>query len=89
MNRWTIFIFTILFCPPLSGCAQSKTLDIQEVCFTRVNEIGELSLRCYDRDGKEYDRNDVSGDKYTCFNTKEASKLSAFTDKCLKAGVKP
>lgn len=79
----------IILLSTLGACAQNKHLNIGEVCFSRVNEIGEINLRCYDKDGREYDRSDRTADKYTCFNTKDAAKLSAFTDKCLKAGIKP
>ena len=73
----------------LSSCAQNKELKIQEVCFSRYNELNEIELVCYDRDGKEYTRYGADSDKYTCFNPKEASKIAAFIDKCLSQGVKP
>lgn len=88
MRVWTVLsaVFLILSIP---ACAQNKQLGIEEVCFSRVNEIGDLTLRCYDKNGTEYDRTDQTADKYTCFNPKEAAKISVFIDKCLKAGVKP
>jgi len=89
MNTLRTFLLGCFLVLSLPSCAQNRSLGIKEVCFTRVNEIGELSLRCYDESGKEYDRNDQTADKYTCFNTKEATKLSQFVDKCLKNGVKP
>jgi hypothetical protein len=79
----------MLFAMSLPSCAQNKQLNIGEVCFTRYNEINEIELVCYRPDGTDYRRYGSDADKYTCFNTKEAAKLSSFVDKCLKEGVKP
>jgi hypothetical protein len=83
------FALSAFFVLSVPACAQNKTLGIKEVCFTRVNELGDLSLRCYDEAGNEFDRRDLTADKHTCFNPKEATKLSQFVDKCLKEGIKP
>lgn len=68
-----------------SGCAAPK-LGVTEICF--INGIEHIA-ECHYMDGSKHTKMIPELDKYTAFSIENSDKILKYTQKCLKAGVKP